>query len=566
MSSVAAQLQCDYLVVGGGSAGCVLASRLSELGASVILIEAGEDTGGGLEPSAISDARFRSSGNPRFFWPGLLAKNSDSEAPPTPFPQARVLGGGSSINGMHCQRGLSSDYQEWQKLGAVGWSWDDVLPFFKRLERDLNFGEDDHHGNHGPLSICRVPENEWSQLSHAFADVMSDKGLPKLDDINDGLSGDGYGAVPLNIDGNKRLSTAKAYLGPEVRARSNLKILTNAEVLTLLTEAKQVIGTLFRADGHNQRVLARETIVCAGAIHSPALLRRSGIGPKEQLETAGIAPVLERSGVGQNLRNHPMLVTSVHLKTSARAKAQIAPPCPVIARYSSTAVGCPESDMMLNFWERVPTQQVSNPLMNQMANVMVILSKPYSQGSVGLTKSGTLAVNFNSLTDSRDMERVAASLLFIRDMLGDKRLSSLINKIFLPQFTPLAIVAMQNNWKAKCLSAAGAIGLSGPKFLRDKILKLSGVPLSDVLKDTKTTEDYIKRAVIPGGHPSGTCRMGDPSDPHAVVDSRCRVIGIEGLRVVDTSIFPTMMSGGTNLPVIMAAEKAAFMISEDFNI
>jgi len=553
----------DYLIIGGGSAGCTLASRLSESGASVTLIEAGSDTGGGSEPEQIKSARFRTSMKMAYLWPDLVAEWTEGGGL-IPLSQARVLGGGSSINGMHCQRGLSSDYDEWRELGVTGWGWDDVLPFFKRLENDVDYGDNGKHGNTGPVRIARVPDQDWSQFSHAFADVMSSNGSPRIDDVNDGESGDGYGAVPLNINGDNRLSTATAFLTPEVRKRANLRILTETHVASLTIESQQVVGAVYERNGHSETIRAAETILCAGAIHSPALLMRSGIGPAADLQAAGVKPIVDLPGVGSRLQNHPALVLVANIDDAARSKPGVAPPCPVLARYSSGLADCPSSDMMLNFWERTPHQLAWDPMAHRLANIMVLLNKPYSEGSVKLNSSGQLDIRCNTLSDSRDMQRMIGSLKLIQKMLLDTKLSKhIMNKVFLPTFTPIAFAASQNNWKARAISMAGALALSLPGSTSRKFLEKAGTQLDAALEDESNLESLMKSSVIAGGHPSGTCRMGDPSDKNTVLDSRCRVVGIDGLRVVDASIFPTMTTGGPNLPVMMAAEKVATMIVED---
>lgn len=562
MEAAKVDATCDYLILGGGSAGCVLASRLSEQASSrVILVEAGRASGPRADEAIIRDARFRTFGNPRLFWPNVTAAFSAS-GPSLPLAAARVLGGGSAINGMHALRGLQSDYDEWRQLGVTGWNWEEVLPYFKKLETDCDFGGEDH-GHEGPLQLRRIDPARWSGLSRAMAMALEGEGIRKIPDLNID-QGDGYGSVPLNAKGPHRQSAADAYLTAQVRARPNLSIRTDTTGQRLLVDGQRIVGAEVEQNGRMTRIMAGETIVCMGAIHSPAFLMRSGIGPAADLVSAGIPVVADRRGVGGNLINHPFLTIAAHLKPGARQTRAVPHPCPMLVRYSSGVPGCPPTDMMLDVWERTPNQLNWDPLSTQVANLMILLNKVYSTGSVKLETSGDLKVSFNFLSDQRDRERMKNSVHFVARLLRSGPVAGVVNRSFFPNYaSPLVFKLMQNDWQAQMLSVAGAIGLSAPGALRDRFLDQAGRNLDEVIDNPEAVDAQLAQSTLAGGHSAGTCRMGDPGQDSTVTDSHCRVVGVGGLRVIDTSIFPTLMAAGTNIPVMMAAEKAADMILKD---
>ncbi|WP_176593231.1 GMC family oxidoreductase [Sphingobium sp. EM0848] len=554
--------ECDYLILGGGSAGCVMASRLSEdPSVRVILVEAGNSPSEGPDADIVRDARFRTYGNPRLVWSTVTAKYTGS-GPTLPFSQAKVLGGGSAINGMHCQRGLPTDYDEWSQLGVTGWNWEQVLPYFKKVEADQDFPGGDH-GSDGPLKIGRIGPEKWSGLTRGIAEALRQQGLKELRDLNID-EGDGYGAVPLNLNNGARHSTADAYLTAAVRGRPNLSILTGATAQRLMIDASSVAGAEVDDRGRNVAIRAAETVLCMGAIHSPAFLLRSGIGPAADLAAAGLPTVADRPGVGANLANHPLLTLGAHLKRAGRQSRAVAHPCPMLVRYSSGVPGCPSTDMTIDVWERTPNQLNWDPIAAQIANLMLILNKVYSTGVIKLQASRELDVSFNLLSDYRDLERMMGGVLFLGQFLSQPSVRKLVNRAFFPAyFSPLVYKLMQNDMQAQLLSIAGAIGLSTPAFVRDRFLDRAGRNLSEVLADSDALREEVLRSVLPGGHVAGTCRMGNPAQKATVLDSRCRVVGVDGLRVVDASIFPTLMAAGTNLPVMMAAEKVSDMMTKD---
>jgi 5-(hydroxymethyl)furfural/furfural oxidase len=318
----------DYVILGGGSSGCVLAARLSEdPRASVMLIEAGKDVTAETAPAdVLASYPGRAYFNPDFTWPGLtvLLGNASTNDPEgrrrARYEQASILGGGSSINGLIANRGAPSDYDGWEELGAAGWNFASVLPYFRKLERDLNFS-DDYHGHDGPITIRRYPVEDWAGFVKIVADVLGQRGLPIVPDQN-GKWEDGVMPVPTSIDEHdRRVSCAMAYLTPAVRARTNLTIRTETNVRRILFEGTRATGAEIARGDQTEVVRGREIILACGAIHSPAMLMRSGIGAPDDLARHGIEVVAPLPGVGRNLIEHPSVSVSL-LSPSPRPPAQ----------------------------------------------------------------------------------------------------------------------------------------------------------------------------------------------------------------------------------------------------
>lgn len=560
--------QFDFVVVGGGTSGCVLAARLSaDPHIRVLLIEAGRDFAGGVTPESIASAGFRAHHEPGLWATPLrierdpAPQNADQEAMFFRAPQ--VLGGGSSVNGMHAQRGLPEDYDSWAEHGVRGWSWNDVLPYFVRLETDSDFNGAEH-GIAGPITIARIREARWSALSRSIRLALAARGVPFCEDLVTSR-GDCVAPVPLNIRGARRASVPESYLTPEVRRRANLVIRCDSRALRLCFEGTRVVGIEVETADARHIFRARETIVSAGVIGSPLLLLRSGIGPARQLAESGIAVRANRRGVGHVLRNHAHLSIGVHLRPSGRQQRDRIAPCAMVARFSS---GLPEAptDMMLNVWERMPGALERDPLSRRFAVLMVLLNVAYSTGDLQLDAADPMRgarLRFNALDDPRDLERMVQGVRLVMDILQSDDVSPLITEAFVPRPNRIAALLNRDNRLATLVSVAGSVALAGPSVLRRTLLRTQGIPLQSVAGDERRLRELVRRETRGASHGTSTCTMGDVSDPLAVTDSRCNVIGVQGLRVVDCSIFPTLIRAGTHIPAIMAAEYAADLILGD---
>jgi 5-(hydroxymethyl)furfural/furfural oxidase len=556
--------EVDVLVLGGGSAGCVMAARLSErTDLRVMLAEAGDDTPPGAVPAEIASSYpGRAYFNPRYSWPDLNVSlggahlNDPAARPRARYEQARIMGGGSSINGIGVNYGAPSDYAEWESLGARGWGWVDVLPYFRKAERDLD-QPTPGHGTTGPIPVRRVPRERWSQFTHAVVRAINAQGYPARVDQN-GPWEDGVMPTSVNLDENwRRVSTATGYLTPEVRARGNLTVLARHQARRLLIDDRRIAGAELAHDGGTLRVRARLTILSCGAIHTPTLLMRNGIGPAAELRARGIDVVADRRGVGANLMEHPATNLSCLLAAGGRIYARDAYHIQAMFRFSSGLAGAPAGDMHM----AIVAQSAWHAIGHRIGSLVMWVNKSYARGSVRLNASDPLAppeVDFRLLSDRRDLERMMQAFRLAAAVLNSDSLDA-IRRIVFPTFYSdrLRAIARPGRRNALLLEAfaryVDMTGAHGATLLRR--LAARDVDLQALLADDDALARYLVQATTGVWHASGTARMGSADDPLAVAAPDGGVYGVAGLHVCDGSLMPSIPCANLNLPIIMMAEK-----------
>ena len=504
----------DVVIVGAGSSGATLAARLSEdHSRSVILLESG--------PS------YRSSETPpiiRRRWPLSVVRDDSPyqwgqarvrlvpDQPEQPYAQGRGTGGGSAINALAAIRGTPQDYDGWAAAGCRGWSWPEVLPAFRRLERDVQFGDREHHGADGPIPIFRPPVDSWGAVAIALFDAAQGIGFPDAPDHNDPVSS-GISPLAFNVDDGVRVSTNDAYLEP-ARSRPNLDIRGSTDVSRVLIEGGRATG-VETLDG--EVVGADEIVLCAGAIQSPALLLRSGIGDPDQLRMLGIDAHADLRGVGGNLSDHPLANFILAVRPGARTGDY------PLACYLRCAVGDDDgpNNTVITGYE-LPASPGARLLAHMWAKAAVV----HSRGRVTVRSDDPTTypvVEFNMLSDRRDLVRLREATRLIAKLLTQPAFDAHIER---------------------------AYRVVGGPFIRGSA---SLEPLDPSASDADI-EAWLRSACGTIWHPAGTCAMGSTTSDDTVVTPDCRVRGIDGLRVVDASVMPSLPRANPNLTCIMLAE------------
>jgi 5-(hydroxymethyl)furfural/furfural oxidase len=556
----------NYLIVGAGAAGSVLANRLSAApGAKVLLVEAGRDLAPGSEPADVRSVFPMAAFNGSYMWPDTRVhwRRAD-DSPEVPFPQGRILGGSSTVMGMWALRGTPEDYQEWQLAGARGWGWDDVLPFFRELETDCDF-DGPLHGKQGPIPIRREPVAHWSMIARAVAQESQRRGWGEVADLN-GDFRDGHCVMPNSRYENSRASSGICYLTSKVRARSSLTVMTDSTVIGLASEGRRVTGALIRrADGSQTTVRARETIIAAGALRSPTILMRAGVGPAEHLRARGIAVTSDLSGVGQNLQNHPVLYLCALLKSQGRDDDRVRPAASTYLRWSSKMSGGVTADLAIY----VRSYLAWHALGRRLASLAPVLQKPLSRGMVSLDAhdpGGKARIEFNFLSDDRDLARLTTAFGLACDIFESDAVRSICGESFV-------LTNASRLMRYNAVTWSNAIRASLASFIIDAndrlglalLRRFAKVETSAAIRASGEIERVIRTSVTGTGHVCGTCRMGREDDRLAVCDEHGRVYGVQGLRVGDASLMPTVPSGNTHIPTVMAAEKIAHSILHQEN-
>jgi choline dehydrogenase len=529
--------EIDYIIIGAGSAGCVLANRLSEDPAvRVVLLEAGQDSRHPLIEMPLT--WMQASATPRFNWGWEAEPDPQRNGRREAMPRGKLLGGSSAINGTMIIRGAAADYDGWAAMGLDGWAFADVLPYFTRSENHWR-GASAMHGDSGPLHVSPMARDPL--IFPAFAGSAQALGYGVIDDFNVPAP-EGFSMPDCNIRAGHRHSTARAYLDP-IRNRPNLRIETGAQVNRILIEHGRAVGVDYRQHGQSLILRARrEVILSGGTLASPQILMLSGIGPADHLRDSGVTPIIDLPGVGRNLQDHPIALSFWRAAQPVTFDARLRLDRLALAaiRWQLTGKGTmSQSPMSIQGFVRSSPDQDRPDLQFQIVHSSyaarpwfpgwrkgaghefstgALLLDPESRGAVTLRSpdpDDLAKVQLNFLEAEGDIKRLRDAMAFARRFMTTDAVRDLVAHEMAP----------------------------GPDA-----------------QDDEAIDGWLRATVMSGAHQSGTCAMG--TGDAAVVDAQLRVRGIDGLRVADASIMPRIIRGNTNAPTIMIAEKAADMIRQ----